>query len=136
MLSSVQRADATRKTLAKYRVLPFDWKARVTCIHVARHHLRNMGHKPPSIPAFQSAVGARRALAKAGFANMAALMDSLLPRIAPAAAWVGDFGVLEGDDGLDSIVIHAGGKWLGYHQDDLSGLKPLVALSIKGAWRV
>lgn len=131
-----RRAEATRQTLAKYRTLAFDWKGRVTCIHLARHHMRNMGHTPPAIPAFQSPIGARRALAKAGYADMAALLDSLLPRVAPAAAWVGDLALLEGDEGFDSIVIHAGGKWLGYHMDDMSGLKPLVVSSIKGAWRV
>lgn len=131
-----RRAEATRQTLAKYRALPFDWKRRVTCIHLARHHMRNMGYKPPPIPAFQSPLGARRALAKAGFADMAALLDSLLPRIAPASAWVGDLALLEGDDGFDSIVIHAGGKWLGYHSDDLSSIKPLVVSEIKGAWRL
>ncbi|MES2173841.1 MAG: hypothetical protein V4523_07825 [Pseudomonadota bacterium] len=135
MLSSVERAAATRKTLAKYRTLPFDWSERATCIHLARHHLRNMGHRPPSIPDFRSALGAKRALEKTGFADMSALLDSLLPSIAPASAWVGDLALLEGGEGFDSIVIHAGGKWLGYHMDDLDGLKPLVVTQIKGAWR-
>ncbi|WCP14484.1 hypothetical protein sphantq_02930 [Sphingobium sp. AntQ-1] len=135
MLSSVERAAATRKTLAKYRTLPFDWSKRATCIHLARYHLRNMGHRPPAIPDFRSALGAKRALEKTGFADMAALLDSLLPSIAPASAWVGDLAVLEGGEGFDSIVIHAGGKWLGYHMDDLGGLKPLVVTEIKGAWR-
>lgn len=136
MLSSVERAEATRKTLAKYRSLPFDWKARVTCIHLARHHLRNMGHRPPSIPDFRSPLGAKRALERAGFVDVAGLLDGLLPRIAPASMWVGDLAVLEGDDGFDSIVISAGGKLLGYHDADPSGLKPLIASSIMGAWRV
>lgn len=136
MLSSVERAEATRKTLAKYRSLPFDWRSRATCIHLARYHLRNMAHRPPSIPDFRSPLGAKRALERTGFADVAALLDSLLPRIAPASMWVGDLAVLEGGDGFDSIVINAGGKLLGYHDADPSGLKPLIAKSIVGAWRV
>lgn len=135
MPDAVERAAATARTLAKYRSLPFSWQDRVTCLHLARHHLRQMGHRPPPIPAFRSPIGAKRALAKAGFPNMAALLDSLLPRIAPAAAMVGDLGLLEGSDGFDSIVVNAGGKWLGYHMDDATGLKPLMATSLIGAWR-
>lgn len=129
------RAEATRRTLAKYRALAFDWKGKVTCIHLARHHLRNMGHTPPPIPAFQSPIGARRALAKAGYENLTDLLNSLLPRIAPASAWVGDVATLDGGEGFDSIVINAGGKWIGFHED-ATGIKPLIVTSIKGAWRV
>lgn len=136
MFNLDERADRTRQTLAKYRARPFDWRNRATCIHLARTQLRNMGHRPPPVPDFRSPLGARRAMVKAGFADMAAMFDSLLPRIAPASAWVGDLALLEGTDGFDSIVISAGGKWLGYHENDLSGIKPLIVTEIKGAWRV
>ncbi|MGK2908567.1 MAG: DUF6950 family protein [Sphingobium sp.] len=131
-----KRAEATRKTLAKYRHKAFDWKAKVTCIHLARTHLRNMGHKPPVIPAFTSPIGAQRALLATGFGSLEGLLDSMLPRIAPAAMLVGDLALLQGDEGFDSIVVSAGGKLLGYHEADMSGLKPLIANEIKGAWRV
>jgi hypothetical protein len=136
MSDQVRRAEATRLTMARYRAIPFDWKAKATCIHLARAHLRNMGHRPPAIPAFRSALGAQRALHRTGFADLAALLDSLLPRIAPAAMWVGDLAVVEGDEGFDSIVISAGGKMLGYNEADMSGIKPLVVSAFKGAWRV
>ncbi|WP_336974160.1 DUF6950 family protein [Sphingobium aromaticiconvertens] len=137
MSDLIRRADATRKTLAKYRRRAFDWRGRSTCIHLARYHLRNMGHTPPPVPDFRSALGARRALDRLGFADLAALFDSMLPRIAPAAMLVGDLAVLQGDEGFDSIVVSAGGKLLGYHADDGSGIKPLMALEMPvGAWRL
>lgn len=132
----VRRAEATRNTLARYRRKPFDWSERATCIHMARYHLRQMGHRPPPIPDFRSALGARQALGKAGFDSVTALLDSLLPRIAPAAMLVGDLAVLEGIEGLDSVVINAGGKVLGWHEAADDGVKPLIAREIKAAWRV
>ncbi|MAM11648.1 MAG: hypothetical protein CML23_14550 [Rhizobiaceae bacterium] len=132
-----RRAAATRKTLDKYRARPFDWRKRATCIHLARTHLRNMGHKPPAIPDFRSRVGARTALAGTGHADLAGLLDSLLPRIRAAEILVGDLVLIPGDDLFDCICVSAGGKLLGWHPDDPSGIKPLhVVGEILGAWRV
>lgn len=134
-----RRVAATLKTLAKFD-RPFSWKSRATCIHLARTQMRNMGHMPPAIPDFRSALGARTALAKTGFADVAALLDSLLPRIAPAEMWVGDLALLPGDDAFDSIVIaDTAGKLVGWHEDDPSGVKPQMVLSLDqvvGAWRL
>lgn len=140
MLSLNERVAATNKTMAKFRTRHFDWRSRATCIHMARTHLRNMGHRPPPIPDFRSPMAARKALEKSGFDSVTALFDSLLPRIAPAEMWVGDLAVLPGSAGLDSINIWDGiGKFLGWHEDDLSGIKPQLVLTadqITGAWRV
>lgn len=134
-----RRVEATRMTLAKY-AHPFSWSKRMTCIHMARAHLRNMGHRPPPIPDFRSALGARTQLKKAGFADVAALFDSMLPRIAPAEMWVGDIAVLPGNEGFDSICLaDTVGKLVGWHEDDPSGVKPQIVLSLDlviGAWRV
>jgi len=137
MTELVRRAAATRLTFAKYGSLPFSWSNRATCLHAARFHLRKMGHRPPPIPDFRSALGAQRALVKAGFSTITDLLDSLLPRIAPAEMIVGDIAVLPGDDGFDSIVISSGSKLVGYHQDDQSGIKPLLTFQPPAAaWRV
>lgn len=140
MLSNVARVEATRRTLAKYQARAFDWRTRATCIHMARMHLRNMGHRPPSVPDFRSALGARTAMKKAGFSDVAAMLDSFLPRIAPAAMWVGDLAVLPGDELFGSICISdTAGKLIGWHQDDPSGVRPQLVLSLDqvvGAWRV
>jgi hypothetical protein len=134
-----RRVEATRKTLAKYS-RPFDWRGRMTCIHMARTQLRNMGHRPPPIPDFRSAIGARSALKKAGFGDIATLFDSMLPRISPAEMWVGDLALLPGDEFFGSICISdTAGKLIGWHEDDPSGVRPQLVLdlrSVTGAWRV
>jgi len=136
MSELIRRADATRLTINKYRARPFDWKTRSTCIHMVRSHLRNMGHRPPAVPDFRSVIGARRALEKTGHKDLTALLDSLLPRIAPAEMLVGDIAVLPGDEGMECIVISAGGKLLGYHLDAPDGVKPLLAtIPLTAAWR-
>ncbi|WP_287213430.1 hypothetical protein [Sphingobium sp.] len=134
-----RRTEATRRTLAKY-ARPFSWRERVTCLHMARTQMRNMGHRPPSIPDFRSALGARTALKKAGFATMADLFDSLLPRITPAQMWVGDIALLPGDQMFDSICISdTVGKLVGFHEDGEDGVRAQLVLSLDhviGAWRV
>lgn len=135
----IRRADATRATLARYRTRAFAWHQRATCIHMARFHLRQMGHRPPPIPDIRSQLSARRALKATGHDSLADLLDSLLPRIAPAAMLVGDLALFEGEPdsgGLDSIGVCAGDKLLGWHADDPSGIKPLIVSEFIGAWRV
>ena len=132
------RVAATNKTMAKYRGKAFDWKAKATCIHLARTQLRNMGHKPPPIPQFSSAIGARRAMQGAGYETLADIFDGLsLPRIAPAAMLVGDLAMLPGEVGYDAIVICAGGKLLGWHgaADELTVIGEAVA-HVTAAWRL
>lgn len=134
----VRRADATRATMVRYRTRAFAWDKRATCIHMARFHLRQMGHRPPTIPDIRSPLSARRALLATGHDSLAELLDSLLPRITPAAMLVGDLALFEGDPesgGLDSIGVCAGDKLLGWHADDPSGIKPLIVSSFIGAWR-
>lgn len=142
MSDLLRRQSATEATLAKYRTRAFNWHGRATCIHMARFHMRKMGHKPASIPDFRSPLGARTALAATGHDDLAGLLDSLLPRIAPARMLLGDIALLPGDpeDGgaFDCITICAGDKLLGWHPDDPSGIKPLVAdwSSLIGAWQL
>lgn len=123
-------------TMAKYRHKRFDWGRKATCIHMARYHLRQMGHRPPTIPDFQSAIGAKRALKDIGFKSVIELLDSLLPRIAPAAMIVGDLVAFQGDEGMECIGVSAGGKILAWHEDAPDGIKPLIVSEILGAWRV
>lgn len=138
------RAAATERTLDRYRWRAFDWATGATCIHLARTHLKNMGHQVPMVPRFTTPLGAKRALEATGFTDLAALLDDRLERIAPAAMWVGDVAVLPGDPDsggafFDSIVIAAGnGVLLGWHGDDLSRMHNLVETdtsAIIGAWR-
>lgn len=140
MFDLAQRVDATEKVVARFRGRPFDWRDRRTCIHLARAQARALGHRPPAIPDFRSALGAKTALKATGHPTLEALLDSLFPRIAPAAMWVGDLALMEGGDGFDAIVICAGSKMIGYHDDHLAGgivnLMGAGARPFIGAWRL
>ena len=138
-MSLVARVNATNKTMAKYKGRAFDWQNKATCLHLARTQLRNMGHKPPTIPPFTSAVGAKRAMKAKGYETLADIFDSLgLVRIAPAAMLVGDLAMLPGEDGFDAIVISAGGKLLGWHGADLSRPTSIgeAVAHVTVAWRL
>jgi len=136
----IRRQQATQATLNKYRAKPFDWKKAVTCVHMARFHLRKMGHKVPELPRIRGVIGATRALRERGWANVSDMLDAQvsLERIAPAFMRIGDLAVLPGDEVMDSIVINAGtGKLLGWHQDWAGGMIEMEASldDLLGAWR-
>lgn len=135
-----ERCEASEKVMARFREKPFDWRNRRTCIHLARAQARALGHRPPRIPDFQSPIGARRALRSSGFDGLETLLDSLFPRIAPLAMWIGDLVLLKSDDEFGSLAVSAGDKLLGYHQDHLDrGLVALVPdpnVAFVGAWRL
>lgn len=118
MIDLEARRVATEKVIAKYRDRRFDWRTGATCLHLLGAQLRAMGRRPRAVPRFRSAIGARRAMAQAGFADVAAVVDSVLPlRIPPAMMVVGDIGLLPGEPGgFDAIVICVGGKMLGWHE--------------------
>ena len=133
-----RRRVATEKTLERYRGKVFDWSKGITCVHLARFHLRNMGHKPETLPRFRSALGAKKALKERGWSSVADMLDSMMPRIAPAQMVLGDLAIVPGDAGMDSIFICAGPlKVFGWRED-----RPeLVVLDVgldefTGAWRV
>lgn len=132
------RRQATEATLARYRNKPFDWATGVTCVHMARFQLRNMGHRPPSLPRFRGALGAKKAMKERGWPSVSAMLDSMLPRIPPAAMLLGDLAVVEGDAGMDSIMVCAGPQRLFGWREDAEGLVVLsVQMSeVSGAWRL
>lgn len=106
---------------------------------MARSHLVQMGHRPPSLPRIRSLLTARRALQERGWDNVEAMLDAQagLLRIAPAEMLVGDIAVLASDDGIGAIFICAGPhKLIGWREDHPT----LVVLDlsfdqISGAWR-
>lgn len=133
-----RRRVATEKTLDRYRGKVFDWSKGVTCVHLARFHLRNMGHKPETLPRFRSALGAKKALKERGWSSVADMLDSMMPRIAPAQMVLGDLAIVPGDAGLDSIFICAGPlKVFGWREDRPDLVVLDVGLDeLTGAWRV
>lgn len=133
------RKDATEATLKRYRGKVFDWSKGITCVHLARYHLRKMGHRPPSLPRFRSAFAAKQAMRERGWANVEEMLDSMLPRIAPAMMMLGDLAVAPSDEGnMGSIMICAGPhKLLGWREDAPELVLLDVTLDeLTGAWRV
>lgn len=134
-----RRRVATQKTLERYRGKTFDWSRGVTCVHLARFHLKNMGHKPPTLPRFRSALGAKKALKERGWTSVENMLDSLLPRLpAPAFMRLGDLAIVEGQDGLDCILVSAGPlKLMGWHPETGAFVVYDGGIDqVTGAWRV
>lgn len=134
----VRRRAATEKTLKRYRGKVFDWAKGITCVHLARHHLRNMGHKPETLPRFRSPLAAKKALKEREWDSVTAMLDSMLPRIAPAHMMLGDLAVVPGDNGLDAIFVCAGPlKVFGWREDEPALVLLDIGLDeLTGAWRV
>ena len=135
----LRRQAATRTTMDRYRGKAFDWSRGITCVHLARFHLRQMGHQVPTVPRIRSALAARRALDSRGWADTSAMLDSLLPRIAPAQMLLGDLACAPSDtDGIGAIMVCAGPqKLLGWREDAASLVLLDVTLGeLSGAWRV
>lgn len=135
MNEMLRRQRATSATLDRYRDRAFDWAAGHTCLHLLRYHLRQMGHRPEPLPRVRSAIGARRALDQRGWHHVGDMLDTLLPRIAPAQMWLGDVAMLESADGFGCLVVSLGGKVMGWHED-YAGMTALEPVEIAGAWRV
>jgi hypothetical protein len=130
----IRREEALSKTLAKYSGKPFVW-GEVDCVRMLRSHLVAMGHrKVPKVPQYDTALGAKKALKAAGFKSVEAMLDSLLPRISPAQALPGDVLVLQGEEGLDAVMVSVGYKAAGWQQE-VEGMAIVIPLEIKGAWR-
>lgn len=133
-----RRRIATQFTLDRYRPKVFDWSRGVTCIHLAWCQLRQMGHKPPTLPRFRSALAAKRSLKERGFETVEAALDSLLPRIPPAMMLLGDLASVPGDAGLDALFVCAGPqKLMGWREDAETMVVLDISLAeVSGAWRV
>ena len=135
----LRRSAATQATLDKYRGTAWSWDAGRTCVHLARFHLRAMGHKPERIPQVSSALSARRALKARGWAGVVDLLDAQpgLLRIAPAMMLMGDVASAPSPDGIGGILICAGPhKFFGW-RDDVEGMVVLDirADQLTAAWR-
>jgi hypothetical protein len=133
-----ERRVATERTLARFRSKVFDWRTGTTCVHLARTHLRNMGHRPATVPRIRSALAARRALKANGWQSVEDMLDSMLPRIAPAQRLLGDLAVVPGGEGMGSIMIALSAtKLLGWHPE--TGAMVIYDGGVEdltGCWRV
>ena len=112
------------------------------CAKLVRALLVKMGHKKlPKPGPYKNAIGAKRELTKLGFKSLEAMMDTLLPRIAPAMMLPGDIALVPADTddaaGDETMIVSlGGGKFWGWHPDHfaLAHLVPDASM-IKAAWR-
>lgn len=133
MIDLEQRQAALNRTIAKYRGRVLDFKS-ADCVRMIRFHLLQMGHKPPPLPRYGSLIGAQRALREKG--GLIAILDTLLPRIAPARMLEGDIAVVGGEGG-EAGVICVGYKYMGWHQDSAEAVNLVIDLAnVTAAWRV
>lgn len=135
--AAVKRQRAMNRTLERFANKTFDWGGGRTCVHLARWHLKHMGHRVQAVPKFDSAVEAKKALKGKGWASVPAMLDSLLERIPPAAMVLGDIAVVPGD-GMDCILICAGPRRVfGWHEESETPVMIEPDMDkIIGAWRV
>jgi hypothetical protein len=138
MSALLARRDRTAPVIARFRAEPFSWTTAGNCVHLARAQLAAFGHKVPKVPLFRSPLGAKRAMEKRGFTDLAAMMDRYAPRISPAKMWVGDIAMLPGEP-FDALAIYVGSNTIvAWHGNDPEPLRNIVvtAADIKAAWRV
>jgi hypothetical protein len=137
MSDLLRRHSATKATLGRYRGKAADWRTGITCVHLARFHLRQMGRKVPSLPRVRSEFAAVRELKARGWRNVADMLDSILERIPPARMALGDLAVVGSADGIGSIMVCAGPhKLLGWREDAVELVTLDVTLDqFDGAWR-
>jgi hypothetical protein len=139
MKEILRRRDATQATLEWFATRPFAWKDGATCVHMVRKQLVALGHKPPPMKAFRSALGAKKALQAKGWASLAEMMGSILPAIPPARAMIGDIVELPSDDAVFGAlcIVVGNGRVMGYFEgagDMLTVMQP-IDVPIR-AWRV
>jgi hypothetical protein len=135
----LRRQQAAQAAIDRFKDQPLVY-GKNDCVRLAAFVLRKMGHRPQLAKAgsYRTALGAARALQRAGFEDLAAAVDALgLPRIAPAAAWVADLVLLPAGapfGGALSVAV-GNGRVLGYHED-LGGAEILQPVQYVAAWRI
>lgn len=118
-----RRRLGTQKTRDKFFGEVFDWKASMHCVKLAHAHLVNMGRKPPKLPKVKGPKEAQDAMEERGWKTVSEMLDSFLERIPPAMMRTGDIGIVDGDEGFESVVIFLGPrKVMGWLPADLTAI--------------
>ncbi|HEY1605627.1 MAG TPA: hypothetical protein VGF77_08500 [Allosphingosinicella sp.] len=136
MSDLLRRQAALAKTEARYRGRALDFR-EVDCLRMLRAHLVAMGHKGLApLPRYATPEGALRALRRTGHETLESLLDTLLPRIAPAAMLPGDVALMEAAGALEAVTLCVGHKVWGWHADNgLAEPVFIVPKQIKAAYR-
>ena len=135
----LKRVAVAQACVAKFDGQAFAW-GECDCARLAAFALQGLGYKPSyaRFGRYRSALGARRALRREGFADTTDWIDSIhgLARIAPAAALPGDIVGLPGEEGWTALTVALGnGRLLGFHLEaaGCAVVQPLSAPT--HAWR-
>lgn len=140
MSDLLARVAAIEATKAHYEGRPFQW-GRVDCARVAVSHMRRLGRRTRNVGkagSYDSALGAKRALRRAGYDNLAEALDGQgLARIPAASALPGDLIVVPGSDSLDAIGVWVGtGAALMFHEEAEGLVTMILNHPPETAWRV
>lgn len=138
MTATILRRDAAQSTLDAYQGQPFAWGRR-DCIRMAAHVLKALGYKPRLSRGgyYGTALGARKALKKAGFDTIEAALDGLgLSRVPYAFAMPGDIVALPSAEDWPALgVVVAPGRVLAFSpHDGLCRLCAPAAEDVKIVW--
>lgn len=133
-----RRVAAAQATLDRFQGRPFAF-GKDDCARMVLFHLRQIGLKPRNAKAgsYSTLLGARRALARAGFATLAEAIDAQgLLRIPPAAAVVGDLLMMPGVDDFGALAVALGnGRVIAWHED-AEGATVLQPVEFVAAWSI
>jgi hypothetical protein len=131
------RQQATQATRDRFFGRPFAW-GRDDCGKMTVFHLKALGlpFAAAKMGGYETAMGAKRALGRLGFKTLSEAADAQFPRIAPAAAMMGDLMLLPGNDAFGAFVIAVGnGRVLGWHEE-AEGAVIMQPLRFETAWRL
>lgn len=114
----LKRVAVAQACVDRFDGQAFAWGA-CDCARLAAFALQALGYKPSyaRFGRYRTALSARRALRREGFADTTDWMDAVhgLVRIAPAAALPGDIVALPGEDGWSALTVALGqGRLLGF----------------------
>lgn len=133
-----RRHAAIEATMARYRDKPFQW-GKVDCAKVAAFHLKKLGHKISisKAGAYQSPLGAARALKRLGYSTLAEMADGIgLTPIPYSRMLLGDIAEVESDSTIGAIGLYAGNGNLFCFHEDHPGLVTMTPNKILRAWSV
>lgn len=133
------RVAAAQETLERFRDVPLDW-VKGDCGRICRFHVRALGLHIKGLAkagSYRSPASARAALRRMGVEDMPGLLDLYFPRVAPAAARVGDFLAIRTDHPLGCITVYLGnGAVLGYPDDTQGACTARLEEVPLAAWRL
>lgn len=135
-----RRRDAVEACRARFQDKPYQPGVR-DCVKLASHALHKMGHRVGLTKGikYQSEAGGLKVLRRLGFETLQDAMDATgRPRIAPAAAALGDILAFPSGDALGvCLFVYAGnGKALGFKEDHPCAAMIKLEIPAIAAWKL